>query len=292
MTDRIYLDNHATTRVDPRVVEAMLPFWTEIYGNPASTSHAFGWEAKDAVDDARTRIAAAIGASPREIVFTSGATESNNLAIRGVAERSRRRGNHLVSVSTEHKAVLDPLARLARRGFDVTILGVEPARSPQAGRLDPGDVGRGAARRHVACLGDAGQQRNRRHPAAGRNRPDLPRSRGFAPLRRHASRGPNAGRRRGARRRPAQLFRTQTLWPQRRRRVVRAARFGSGPARLPDCRRRPRARFAQRHSERPGNRRLCPRPGSLPGRNAERSGPPGRTAQPAFRGPDSRRWTA
>ena len=110
MHDRcIYLDNHATTRVDPRVVEAMLPFWTEIYGNPASTSHAFGWEAKDAVDDARTRIAMAIGASPREIVFTSGATESNNLAIRGVTDRSRRRGNHLVSVATEHKAVLDPL---------------------------------------------------------------------------------------------------------------------------------------------------------------------------------------
>ena len=134
---RIYLDNHATTRVDPRVVEAMLPFWTEIYGNAASTSHVFGWEAKDAVDDARTRIAAAIGASPREIVFTSGATESNNLVIRGVAERSRRRGNHLVSVSTEHRAVLDPLARLGRRGFEVTILGVEPAASSHAGRLDP-----------------------------------------------------------------------------------------------------------------------------------------------------------
>src|SRR5271156_2300680 len=121
---RVYLDNHATTRVDPRVVEAMAPFWTEIYGNAASTSHVFGWEAKDAVDDARTRIAAAIGANPREIVFTSGATESNNLAIRGVTDRGRRRGNHLVSVSTEHKAVLDPLARLARRGFEVTILGV------------------------------------------------------------------------------------------------------------------------------------------------------------------------
>ncbi len=115
----------------------MLPFWTEVYGNPASTSHVFGWEAKDAVDDARARVAAAIGASPREIVFTSGATESNNLAIRGVAERSRQRGSHLVSVSTEHKAVLDPLARLARRGFDVTILDVEPAPSAHAGRLDP-----------------------------------------------------------------------------------------------------------------------------------------------------------
>ncbi|HEX4142952.1 MAG TPA: aminotransferase class V-fold PLP-dependent enzyme [Pirellulales bacterium] len=134
---RIYLDNHATTRVDPRVVEAMLPFWSEIYGNPASTSHDFGWEAKDAVDDARSRIAAAIGASSREIVFTSGATESNNLAIRGVTGRNRRRGEHLVSVATEHRAVLDPLARLARRGFEVTILGVEPATGSHAGRLDP-----------------------------------------------------------------------------------------------------------------------------------------------------------
>ena len=168
---RVYLDNHATTRVDPRVVEAMLPFWTEIYGNPASTSHVFGWEAKDAVDDARARIAAAIGASLREIVFTSGATESNNLAIRGVAERNRRRGNHLISVATEHKAVLDPLDRLARRGFEVTILDVEPAPSSHGRPARSRGVGRCAPRRHAAGLGDAGQQRNRRRSAAGRDRP-------------------------------------------------------------------------------------------------------------------------
>ncbi|HEX3728116.1 MAG TPA: aminotransferase class V-fold PLP-dependent enzyme [Pirellulales bacterium] len=132
----VYLDNHATTRVDPRVVDAMLPMFTQTYGNAASTSHLFGWEAKEAVDGARQSIATAIGASPREIVFTSGATESNNLAIRGVVERGRRRGNHLLSVQTEHRAVLDPLARLGRRGFEITLLGVEPAGSRTTGLLD------------------------------------------------------------------------------------------------------------------------------------------------------------
>ncbi len=132
----VYLDNHATTRVDPRVVEAMLPWFSERYGNAASVSHAFGWEAKEAVDQARCTIASAIGASEREIVFTSGATESNNLAVRGVAERQTRRGNHLLSVKTEHRAVLDPIERLGRRGCEVTLLGVEQAPSPAAGLID------------------------------------------------------------------------------------------------------------------------------------------------------------
>src|SRR5690349_6791720 len=125
----VYMDNHATTRVDPRVVEAMLPYFTDLYGNPGSVSHSFGWRAKDAVDAARGTIAAAIGASERDVAFTSGATESNNLAIRGIADRARRKGSHLVSVATEHRAVLDPLSRLARRGFDVTLLSVETAGS-------------------------------------------------------------------------------------------------------------------------------------------------------------------
>jgi cysteine desulfurase len=131
----IYMDNHSTTRVDPRVVDAMLPYFTSVYGNAGSTSHSFGWEAKAALDEARGRIAQAIGASEREIVFTSGATESNNLAIRGVAERARRRGNHLISVTTEHKAVLDPLKKLARKGFEVALLPVEQVGSPYTGRL-------------------------------------------------------------------------------------------------------------------------------------------------------------
>ncbi|MGH7136854.1 MAG: cysteine desulfurase family protein [Pirellulales bacterium] len=136
----IYMDNHATTRVDPRVVEAMLPFFTEKFGNAGSVSHSFGWEARDAVDAARQTLAAAVGAQPREIVFTSGATESNNLALRGLAERTRRRGNHLVSVATEHRAVLDPLERLSRRGFEITLLPVTHCGSPNAGLIGADDI--------------------------------------------------------------------------------------------------------------------------------------------------------
>jgi cysteine desulfurase len=136
----VYMDNHATTRVDPRVVDAMLPYFSQRYGNAGSVSHVFGWEARDAVDASRETIAASIGAQPREIVFTSGATESNNLALRGVAERTKRRGDHLVSVTTEHKAVLDPLERLSRRGLAVTLLPVAQAGQPDAGRLDPQQV--------------------------------------------------------------------------------------------------------------------------------------------------------
>ena len=138
----IYMDNHATTRVDPRVVEAMLPYFTERFGNAGSVSHAFGWEARDAVDAARESIAAAIGAQPREIVFTSGATESNNLALRGVAERTKRRGNHFISVATEHKAVLDPLEKLGRHGFEITLSPVAPAGEPTAGLIEPEQVAR------------------------------------------------------------------------------------------------------------------------------------------------------
>jgi cysteine desulfurase len=136
----IYMDNHATTRVDPRVLEAMLPYFSERYGNAGSTTHRYGWDAREAVDRARESIATAIGAQPREIVFTSGATESNNLAIRGIAERPKRRGNHIVSVTTEHKAVLDVLEFLGTRGYEATLLTVERAESRQAGLISVDQV--------------------------------------------------------------------------------------------------------------------------------------------------------
>lgn len=128
MTKRpIYLDNHATTPLDPRVLEAMLPFFTEHFGNAASVSHGYGWEAEAAVKKARETLAVAINASPEEIIFTSGATESNNLAIKGIAEAHFSRGRHIVTVQTEHNAVLDPCAYLATLGFEITYLPVQPS---------------------------------------------------------------------------------------------------------------------------------------------------------------------
>ncbi len=120
----IYLDNHATTPMDPRVLEEMQPTFTRVFGNAASRNHEFGWEAEELVDQARDRIARLINAGSKEIVFTSGATESNNLAIKGVAEMHREKGNHLITVVTEHKAVLDPCKRLESEGYEVTWLPV------------------------------------------------------------------------------------------------------------------------------------------------------------------------
>ncbi|HUH39464.1 MAG TPA: IscS subfamily cysteine desulfurase [Castellaniella sp.] len=136
----IYLDYSATTPVDQRVVQLMLPWLAQNFGNPASRSHAYGWDAEDAVETARAQVAALVGADPREIVWTSGATESDNLAIKGVAQFHRDRGRHIITVATEHKAVLDPCQELEKQGFEVTYLPVDAG-----GLLDP-EVVRAALR--------------------------------------------------------------------------------------------------------------------------------------------------
>ncbi|MDJ0902548.1 MAG: aminotransferase class V-fold PLP-dependent enzyme [Xenococcus sp. MO_188.B8] len=122
----IYLDCHATTSVDKRVLEAMLPYFSERFGNPSSTTHLYGWEAESAVKQARITIAEAINATPEEIIFTSGATEANNLAIKGVAEAYFSQGKHIITVATEHRAVLDPCKYLQTLGFTITYLPVQP----------------------------------------------------------------------------------------------------------------------------------------------------------------------
>src|SRR5271165_3596826 len=133
----IYMDNHATTRTDPRVLQEMLPYFTENFGNAASRNHEFGWVAEQAVEQSRDRIAKLIGATAKEIIFTSGATESNNLALKGVAEMYREKGNHIITQAIEHKAVLDTCKRLEKHGFRVTYLPVQ-----KDGRIDLDDLKR------------------------------------------------------------------------------------------------------------------------------------------------------
>ncbi|HET9792847.1 MAG TPA: aminotransferase class V-fold PLP-dependent enzyme [Thermoanaerobaculia bacterium] len=131
----IYMDNHATTPIDPRVLDAMMPYLTTAFGNAASRNHLYGWEAEAAVDEARQKVAAFLGATAAEIVFTSGATESDNLAILGAARHAREKGNHIVTGATEHKAVLDSCRELEREGFEVTVLAPD-----RFGQVSPAQV--------------------------------------------------------------------------------------------------------------------------------------------------------
>jgi len=133
----IYFDNHATTQVDPRVIDAMLPYFNEKFGNAASRNHAFGWAAEEGVEEARAQVAQLINATPKEIVITSGATESDNLAIKGIAGMYREKGNHIITQVTEHKAVLDTCKRLEKEGYEVTYLPVE-----KDGRINLDDLRR------------------------------------------------------------------------------------------------------------------------------------------------------
>jgi len=140
----IYMDNHSTTPVDPKVLEAMLPYFTEKFGNAASRNHSFGWEAEKAVDDARRQIAALIHADPKEIIFTSGATESDNLALKGVVEMYREKGDHIITSMTEHRAVLDTAKRLEKQGIKVTYLPVD-----KEGFVNPAELNRAITDRTI-----------------------------------------------------------------------------------------------------------------------------------------------
>ena len=184
----IYLDYSATTPVDPRVVDAMVPWLRDHFGNPASRSHAFGWEAEKAVENAREQVAALVSCDPRELIWTSGATESINLAIKGAAHFYKDKGKHLVTVKTEHKATLDTMRELEREGFEVTYLDVEPD-----GLRRPREARGGAASGHDPRVGDVREQRDRRHPGHPGDRRDVPRARHPVPRRRRA--GHRQGRR-------------------------------------------------------------------------------------------------
>ena len=258
----IYLDNHATTPADPRVVDAMLPYFTEKFGNSASRNHAFGWAAEEAVEIARAQIAKLINASPKEIIFTSGATESNNLAIKGVAEMYREKGNHIITQVTEHKAVLDTCKRLEKYGYEVTYLPVQKdgrinlddlrkAITPKTilisimyanneiGVVQPiQEIGKIAKEKGVFFHVDGVQ-------AAGKIPVDVQRD-GIDLL---------------------SIYRAQNLRPQRRRRSLCAPQAILASNFPPNRRRRPRARHAFRHPKRHRHHRLRQSLRTLPAGN-------------------------
>ncbi len=174
----IYLDYSATTPVDPRVAEKMCDCLTMegTFGNPASRSHQFGWDAEKLVDEARKNVAALIGADPKEIIWTSGATESDNLAIKGAAHFYQKQGKHLITLKTEHKAVLDTCRQLEREGYEVTYLDVQPN-----GLVDLAAVRSRDSPGYGCGIGDARQQRDRGDSGHRGDRCDLSRAQGHFP---------------------------------------------------------------------------------------------------------------
>ena len=245
----IYMDNHATTPMDPRVLEEMLPFFMEKFGNAASRNHSFGWAGEEGVETARERIAKLIGATTKEIIFTSGATESDNLAIKGVAEMYREKGNHIITAVTEHKAVLDTCKRLEKYGYRVTYLPVQKdglvdldelksamddktilvtimAANNEIGVVQPiAEIGKMCRERGVIFHTDAMQ-------AMGKIPIDV--NKQFIDL--------------------MSISGAQNVWSEGRGRFVCAAQESSSADFRDHRRRRARARYAVRNAERPGHR--------------------------------------
>ena len=264
----IYLDNNATTKPDPRVVEAMLPYLRDIYGNAASRSHSFGWAAEEAVEKARGQVAALIGADPREIVWTSGATESDNLALKGVAEAYADRGDHLVTAATEHKAVLDAARHLERQGKRVTVLPVD-----RHGIVDLDALRDSLTERTVlVSVMLANNEIGTLAPMAD-DQPPVPRAGHSAPHGRHPGGRQGAGGCRGAGGGSAVPDGAQDVRAEGRRRAVRPASEPACPAGGADGRRRARARLSVGDAERAGHRRLRPGGGTVPPGTGARCGP-------------------
>ncbi len=229
----IYLDYSATTPVDPRVVDAMIPWLRENFGNPASRSHSFGWTAEKAVDQAREQVAALVNCDPRELIWTSGATESINLALKGAARFYKDKGKHLVTVKTEHKATLDTMRELERDGFEVTYLDVE-----ENGLVDFAKLEAALQARYDLGVGDVRQQRDRRHSGYRSDRRAHSLARHRVSRRRCAGDRQDRGRPRAAEGGSDVVLGAQDLRSEGRRRAVcqtQAARA----ARSADARRRP-----------------------------------------------------
>ena len=258
----VYLDNHATTPVDPRVLDAMLPYFTEVFGNPASSVHQFGWRAQEAVEQARREVATLIGASAREITFTSGATESNNLAIAGAGDAAPHERRHIVVSAIEHKSVLESAARLGTIGWSVTELPVQADGLVDLVTLRNAVTPATALVSIMAANNEIGVVQPLAEIGA------IVRARGCAlSCRCRPGRGQSADRRRRDADRFAGADRAQDVRAKRLRRALRPQAHGADAA---DSRRRPGARPALGHPQRAGHRRSRKSVRHLPRGNGRR----------------------